>query len=243
MSRRSFSRYTTFTPAPMSRCTNRWAASIPIGPSVANSHNFPSVSRTQSNSISAGLRAKASSTSPVITSSTSSVVGLGVGSVVGVGTSVGPTIGRTVGEVVGVGIGVTTVSGTAVFGNSGNSAVVKSVVGAAGVAIAAVSRSVPQPTNATSEQQITSSNQELGMDCILRMRPTLVMGKEDNKKKTMRREQWWKNCWRRGRDSNPREACAPTRFPGVPVRPLRHLSSMAGKPHPQDPDTTRDREP
>ena len=32
--------------------------------------------------------------------------------------------------------------------------------------------------------------------------------------------------WRRGRDSNPREACAPTRFPVVPVRPLRHLSAV-----------------
>ena len=30
--------------------------------------------------------------------------------------------------------------------------------------------------------------------------------------------------WRRERDSNPREARAPTRFPVVPVRPLRHLS-------------------
>ena len=32
--------------------------------------------------------------------------------------------------------------------------------------------------------------------------------------------------WRRGRDSNPREAYAPTRFPVVPVRPLRHLSAV-----------------
>jgi hypothetical protein len=30
--------------------------------------------------------------------------------------------------------------------------------------------------------------------------------------------------WRRGWDSNPRGTCAPTRFPGVPVRPLQHLS-------------------
>src|ERR687892_1853667 len=34
-----------------------------------------------------------------------------------------------------------------------------------------------------------------------------------------------RESWRRGRDSNPREAKAPTRFPVAPVRPLRHLSS------------------
>ena len=33
-----------------------------------------------------------------------------------------------------------------------------------------------------------------------------------------------RRAWRRGRDSNPRETCIPTRFPVVPVRPLRHLS-------------------
>ena len=41
--------------------------------------------------------------------------------------------------------------------------------------------------------------------------------------------------WRRGLDLNPREACAPTRFPVVPLRPLRHISSLTGRPRPQDP--------
>ena len=31
--------------------------------------------------------------------------------------------------------------------------------------------------------------------------------------------------WRRGWDSNPRGTCTPTRFPGVPDRPLQHLSA------------------
>ncbi len=31
--------------------------------------------------------------------------------------------------------------------------------------------------------------------------------------------------WRRGWDSNPRGACAPTRFPGVHLKPLGHLST------------------
>ena len=35
------------------------------------------------------------------------------------------------------------------------------------------------------------------------------------------------SCWRRGWDSNPRETCAPIRFPGVPDRPLQHLSARA----------------
>src|SRR5262249_50080417 len=30
--------------------------------------------------------------------------------------------------------------------------------------------------------------------------------------------------WRRGRDSNPRDGCPPTRVPGVRLRPLGHLS-------------------
>src|SRR4029078_3794174 len=34
--------------------------------------------------------------------------------------------------------------------------------------------------------------------------------------------------WRRGRDSNPRYPCEYTRFPSVPVRPLRHLSNDFG---------------
>ncbi len=33
--------------------------------------------------------------------------------------------------------------------------------------------------------------------------------------------------WRRGQDSNLRWVCAHTRFPGVPVKPLRHLSAAA----------------
>ena len=32
--------------------------------------------------------------------------------------------------------------------------------------------------------------------------------------------------WRRGRDSNPRDGCPPTRFPGVRLRPLGHLSCI-----------------
>src|SRR5437868_2025818 len=31
-------------------------------------------------------------------------------------------------------------------------------------------------------------------------------------------------CWRRGRDSNPRWGLAHTRFPGVRLKPLIHLS-------------------
>ena len=31
--------------------------------------------------------------------------------------------------------------------------------------------------------------------------------------------------WRRGRDSNPRYRCRHTRFPGVPIKPLSHLSA------------------
>ena len=40
--------------------------------------------------------------------------------------------------------------------------------------------------------------------------------------------------WRRGRDSNPREALTPTRFPVAPIRPLWHLSAVvrAVKMHP-----------
>ncbi len=33
-----------------------------------------------------------------------------------------------------------------------------------------------------------------------------------------------RQLWRRDRDSNPGDPCRSTRFPGVPVRPLRHLS-------------------
>ena len=32
--------------------------------------------------------------------------------------------------------------------------------------------------------------------------------------------------WRRGRDSNPRYRCRHTRFPGVPIKPLSHLSAV-----------------
>src|SRR5438270_4017606 len=35
--------------------------------------------------------------------------------------------------------------------------------------------------------------------------------------------------WRRGWDSNPRYACAHTRFPVVPDRPLQHLSAAANR--------------
>ena len=38
----------------------------------------------------------------------------------------------------------------------------------------------------------------------------------------------WAWSWRRGWDSNPRGTCAPTRFPGVPDRPLQHLSGELG---------------
>ena len=42
------------------------------------------------------------------------------------------------------------------------------------------------------------------------------------------RARQWQKIWRRGRDSNPREALTPTRFPVAPIRPLWHLS--AGRP-------------
>ena len=32
--------------------------------------------------------------------------------------------------------------------------------------------------------------------------------------------------WRRERDSNPRDSCLPTHFPGVPVQPLLHPSTI-----------------
>ncbi len=37
--------------------------------------------------------------------------------------------------------------------------------------------------------------------------------------------------WRRGWDLNPRQPCDCTRFPGVPLRPLGHLS-QSSKPAP-----------
>ncbi len=36
-----------------------------------------------------------------------------------------------------------------------------------------------------------------------------------------------KECWRRGRDSNPRDGFPPTRVPGVRLQPLGHLSGAA----------------
>ena len=39
------------------------------------------------------------------------------------------------------------------------------------------------------------------------------------------------NAVRRGRDSNPRDGLAPTRFPVVPDRPLQHLSVLGAHTH------------
>ena len=42
---------------------------------------------------------------------------------------------------------------------------------------------VPQPTKTANEQEITRNSQALGMNCILRMGPTLVLEEENSGRK------------------------------------------------------------
>ena len=55
-------------------------------------------------------------------------------------------------------------------------------------------------------------------------------GPPDNKK-TQVTGITWVDMWRRGRDSNPRWGLAHTRFPGVRLKPLIHLSEALDYSH------------
>ena len=86
--------------------------------------------------------------------------------------------------VVEIGIDVTTAGGIFVSWR-----LVSSEVGVGEVSVEismdAFPEPVPQPTKTANEQEITRNSQALGMNCILRMGPTLVLEEEYVRKRTV----------------------------------------------------------